>query len=787
MFSLFKAYSLGVLNSRGYKVDGDTIALCKIIGLLNQEIELFKNDVDSYKKKCQYTFINKNIPKPTYEDTQLLISQIGSDYRYDKVSMSEYIRKVFGELPQNKRISLVESLNYVFETFQRQGETDSKLKNFFLCTIIALKKNLKNVLFGDTYNGSILFVGHMSNTESIILSVLALSGVDCVVCDFTGEPSTKYEQFFFVKDGDRKDIDLSYLDNNYQNLSGLGEVCETSKGVINSNTVYISSNTNLNNKTLSLSQLKRVPKGKDLKRIIVNQTDEFKSCASLSDYLKEYQNNIFGVRQKDWSVYRLEVQGCDDISDYKMQLSSLWKVIESTQRPCLLIDGNLSNLNSDELSWYNSKLKNSDFESILNDYTRFHNTGISYDIYMTFESLINKKKFNSETVRKNYEILMKGWMIKYLEVLYKQNNILPIVIIFGEVSGKTLDFLELLSCLPIDIIIFNPFSVVDDCYTALNYHLIKLSHCEDDIKEFPKDFQMGMSSTLAFRAERELDTLLYSDDLLFRTKQFMYVDPLVLRTTFDEIGILWDEPAKFRPNFKTLGNSVVVPNIFAKINGVTDNFSEFLQKLMGSNTIIYENYDNLGGNVPRIVQPSICVDGRDFKTFLRSVVFRDKIDYERIIKSSYYRYNIYSNEVQTLILSKVKKLLEMQWCPNMTQNKIYDILFSVYSLPINILQQIQQYDFTGYIPKIVYFISDTNMLTFEDSAAIMFCKLMGFDILFVVPTGYNVIENNIDQSLFNILNVGPYKFDLHSMDNFISNFEVKTEKKGFFNRFFSGR
>lgn len=788
MFSLFKTYPLGVLNSRGYKVDGDVISLCKIVGISNLEVNTFKQDIEEYKRKCQYTFINQNIPKPTYEDTQVLQNQIGLNLRYDKIFISDCVRKVFGELPQNKRVSLVDSLTLVFETFKNQGETESRLKNFFLCTIIALKKNLKNVLFGDTYNGSILFIGHMTNMDSVIFSVLALAGVDCVICDFTGKPSTKYEQFYFVHDGDVKDIDLSYLDKRNQN------------GAVNNNEPLNNGFTAVlrpvnrpimsmqsEDRIIKISALRREPKGKNLRHIIVNQTDEFKGCKEFRDYLKEYQNNVFQSRINDWSVYHLEVQGCDDISEYRMELSSFWKMIESVQRPCLLIDKNLSNLNSDELSWFDSKLKNSDFEDILNDYTMFHNTGIAYDVYMAFETLVSKKKFNSETVRKNYEILMKGWMVKYLEVLYKQSNVLPVVIIFGEVSGKTLDFLELLSCLPVDIIIFNPFKVVEDCYSDLNYHTIKLSHSEDDIKEFPKDIQMGMSNTVAYQAERELDTLLYNDDLLFRTKQFMDVEPLVLRTTFDEIGILWNEPARFRPNFKTLGNSVVVPNIFAKINGVNEDYGEFLQKIKGPNTIIYENFDNMNVDISRIVQPSLCVDGRDFKTFLKSVVFRDKIDYERIVKSPYYRYNIYSNEVQALLLSKIKKLLSMQWCPNMTQNKIYDILLSVYSLPMNILQQIQQYDFTGNIPKIVYFISDTNMVTFKDSVVIMLCKLLGFDVLFIVPTGYNVIENNIDQSLFNILNIGSYRFDLHSMDSFVSNFEIKSEKKGFFDRFFASR
>ena len=44
----------------------------------------------------------------------------------------------------------------------------------------------------------------------------------------------------------------------------------------------------------------------------------------------------------------------------------------------------------------------------------------------------------------------------------------------------------------------------------------------------------------------------------------------MIKTTFDEISILWDQPAKFRSGCAVRGDRVIVPTIFAKINGVDD-------------------------------------------------------------------------------------------------------------------------------------------------------------------------------------------------------------------------
>ena len=92
-----------------------------------------------------------------------------------------------------------------------------------------------------------------------------------------------------------------------------------------------------------------------------------------------------------------------------------------------------------------------------------------------------------------------------------------------------------------------------------------------------KPVKMTMA-TVAYSAERELDTMLYNGDAgIFRNFQFPNSQAITLKTTFEEIGILWKHESKFRTGFAVNGNLVSVPNIFAKISSPTNKFNNTVQ------------------------------------------------------------------------------------------------------------------------------------------------------------------------------------------------------------------
>ena len=55
-------------------------------------------------------------------------------------------------------------------------------------------------------------------------------------------------------------------------------------------------------------------------------------------------------------------------------------------------------------------------------------------------------------------------------------------------------------------------------------------------------------------------------------------------------------------------------------------------------------------------------------------------------------------------------------------------------------------------------------LSLEDSILVAFLNLVGFDILFFVPTGYQSIEKYFQKPFANEHQLGPYRYDLQVPD-----------------------
>ena len=87
-----------------------------------------------------------------------------------------------------------------------------------------------------------------------------------------------------------------------------------------------------------------------------------------------------------------------------------------------------------------------------------------------------------------------------------------------------------------------------------------------------------------------LNTVLYQDTGLYRNKQFKKAIPMQLKTTYEEIAILWDQEAKFRPGFDALGDRVMVPVICAKVSGVPGSdvyaYWQSISKLITGETVV---------------------------------------------------------------------------------------------------------------------------------------------------------------------------------------------------------
>lgn len=77
-----------------------------------------------------------------------------------------------------------------------------------------------------------------------------------------------------------------------------------------------------------------------------------------------------------------------------------------------------------------------------------------------------------------------------------------------------------------------------------------------------------------------------------------------------------------------------------------------------------------------------------------------------------------------------------------------------------LLRLIQKFDFTKKNPKLIVVNTTEKLLSLEDSILVAFLNLVGFDIVFFVPTGYQCIEKYFNGPFANEHQLGEYLYDL---------------------------
>jgi len=72
----------------------------------------------------------------------------------------------------------------------------------------------------------------------------------------------------------------------------------------------------------------------------------------------------------------------------------------------------------------------------------------------------------------------------------------------------------------------------------------------------------------------------------------------------------------------------------------------------------------------------------------------------------------------------------------------------------------QNFDFTKKNPKIIYINTSESMIKPEEAILLEFLSLIGFDVVFFIPTGYQNIEKYYTSPIVEEHQIGEYIYDL---------------------------
>ena len=701
--------------------------------------------------KREGAIIDKNIENPTADNIAYFNEIIGDKYVHGPGFMAEALKKWLPRIKDYQRASIADGIYDTLEVLRRQGKNIDILKNNFIRIMCWLYYNFYNIMerLGNDDVPKIIFWGNVNFSELSTLKILSNAGADIILVQpggdskyMTIDPKSEYSiDLGMGSESFPAGFDLQWLLKQHEE--------DKSKRLLYSNKANAKADTNT---WLS------------------------------GDLFEDLKNTRRGENTSFFYNMFARINGCDNRNTYVNNLYLLYQDLKKANRSIKVINNKITNPSVDEIS----KIKRGNYANenqlimdLKKNINLKSNTFIDVARDAFVDTMIETGKLMNMDLNKmmNKGIYILCWFQRYIPDLLGNTDIhspAPILIYFGNVETDTESlFLNMAAKLPIDVIIFNPEKKGDKLTGERLYEV----HFEETLKvnEYPTDGNNLSMGTMAYNAERDLDTMMYSDTGMYRDMQFSKANIIKLSTTYEEINIYWKQEARFRPNFSTVDDIVNIPVMFAKISGVansdTDTYFQNIKNLLTDTTLIYKNENIYDRN---------CTVAAGVPSFFKN----GRLDREGIKHSQIYKYDYLRAETQDYILDKLSELLRRKTIAGTGQNGTeYKIITIVLDLPKEILRFIQSFDFTKCPPKLIIVNTTETVISLEDSIIVAFLNLIGFDIVFFIPTGYDNVNKYFNNQIMEEHIIGNYLYDI-AIPDFNRLRSVKEKKKSFFSRLF---
>lgn len=505
------------------------------------------------------------------------------------------------------------------------------------------------------------------------------------------------------------------------------------------------------------------------------------------DYMVEHRTRVIkngGVFREGGviPVYFAALIGYDEEAVYNNMLLKFKEGFAGSKKQLIFIEKPLDNPTAEEIKQLGTVSRNSTAEMIdeLALLIKLNGDPTRTALAQTeLRKMLGELYTGNQTVVFNYGSKLISWLYRCTQArkYAVQYADIPVVLYYGDISQSELYFLHFMSRCGFDVIYITPNKQLLDITVDKNLdnrmQIFQLPQSKESGSYPSKAVKMKVA-TVAYSAERELDTMLYGGDAgIFRDFQFPNSQTVTLKTTLEEIGILWKQEARFRQGFETSGNLVTVPNIFAKISGVKDGnaaayWEEIRDRLTPETILRVKTMDQ---------QQSANPDLSAYRSFYRN----GKIDTERLKASSLNRYSYLPDRIQDMLLFKLQEAADSGFLKLSGDELMCSVMHFGMNLDKEFMKLLQSFDFTKQLPKLMWIDAVEQTFTLEECIQLVLCNLIGFDILIYTPTGYKNLETFVSADAF----------EEHTLNEFLYNmevprFKIPSEQKngGLFGRLF---
>lgn len=682
--------------------------------------------------------IEGRIPNPDPKQLDYLAEMMGSDFQLDAGFLTQKLTRWLPRLTGAQREAVVTAMTATLQDLQAHGKNENMLRNAYIKYMCWLYYKFERILgrLGGDELPKILYDGTVSSYELQLLVILARAGADIVLLERAGDagylrcdPTSQYAQLYQAPGLTPfpADFSLRQLREQGRQQAERQKLYGAPAGIAPCTNAWM--------------------KTPDVKEILT-------AVRARGDDPKLFYN-AFVVQY-----------GVEDKLLFPSDMVAFYQQLKREGRKVCLENGRLPPPTPEEIAAVRRR-NHQTAEQLAADLA----ANLQYPNNQQLQTLMRQafldvvleedKAVGGNLNRLlNKAVYLVAWMKRYQKDLFQnwQAPEVGVFLLFGACSGDNEAlFLRLLAKLPVDVLVLLPDlnapCVLKDP-TLLDLH----KEHSLPMTDFPVEPSQMRVRTAAYQAEREMDSILYQNTGLYRAKQHQKAEAVTLQTMYEEIGLLWDQELKYRPGFAAEGDTVTVPVLLEKICGIKDGpilpYWLEIKKLVTPETTLVTKLPWQTG-----------LEANPMKPYATQFLRQGRLQREKIKQHKDYPYGILRPEIQDCLLDKLQVLLDEKLIAGTYQNGTeYTIVSTILGLPKDLLRRIQNFDFTKKNPKLIIISTTEETLSLEDSILVAFLNLVGFDILFFVPTGYQSIEKYFQKPFANEHQLGPYRYDLQVPD-----------------------
>ena len=744
--------------------NGACVYLCRINGCGGKTDEFIRR----YYGEARRTgaVIEGGIKNPTQENLAYYNEMLGSDYKKDAAFISSALKKWLPRLTpaQNSRISgaLYESLC----ALEAEGKNENMQKSAyvkFMCWLYYRFGQLAGMIGTGVYP-KILYEGIISRYELVLVTALCGCGCDAVFLQYAGDegylktdPASKFSDKY-------EEPGMTPFPQNYS----IAAIREEEKQAARMQrqapqpAVRQAPQPSFPQRTPApTAPTAPAPAAPPVLRVpaLTRSTNKWSDDAPLVNVAKSLQERKAGENEFRNCFYL--IKGTDDKAGYTKRLFDLYTILTGEKRGVHIVNGHITVPDTAEIGTVQrGNYRNAD--ELIHGLSR--NLSFTADprlapiVTNAFADAMRAAAVTETSTGKlsALGVYLICWIKRVYPDLLKnfKNGSMGVFILLGkELTKQETVFLSFLASCPVDVLILQP-DLSGDIHIPDDELSVVLCEESVGITEFPCEESSVRIGTAAYHAERELDTMMYGSGGMYRNMQYGKAKAVILDTMFEEIEILWDQELVYRSGFSTATDTVIIPTIFAKVSGVkngdTAEYWKLIKRLMTPETFMIKQ-------APFIPENKRC----ELLTYATAFLKNRRLQRDAIKSHPGYKYGFLRGEIQDHMLDKLQLLLDSGMIKGTYENgREYFITALCLELDKQFVRMIQSFDFTKKNPKILYVNTTETAISLEDTIVLSYLSLIGFDIVFFVPTGYMCAEKWFASVPFAEHQIGDYKYDL---------------------------